>query len=173
MKPGRVIKIRVNPRDCMTAVDIVSQTGDMPRGISFAQVVSVAMSTAFNTLREHDIVPKREGFEYSQMMEPFKDQPHLDRARKLAITKAFELAAPQHAPLPLPATPAAPVTTDKVRELKMAKWHALQFKKEQDPTNFTPAEERERLDLYMELYPDPEEIKAILAARHKAIDKLT
>lgn len=81
MKAGRVIYVRVNPKDCMSCIDVCHKVITITRGMSFAQLVSVALSTMLETMRHEGIIPIREGFEYSQMMAPW------DADRKMTKTK--------------------------------------------------------------------------------------
>ena len=91
MRPGRVTTIRVNPRDCMSIVDTVDKLGLYSPGMSFAQAVSIALASAMESFRKHEIVPNRTGFEYSQMMEKYPSDNTVTRGRKLAITEAISL----------------------------------------------------------------------------------
>lgn len=89
---GRVVRIRVNPKDCMGAVDVLKSLGLIEPGMSFSVVISTALFYLLKTARENGIIPNRDGFEYGEMMAMFKDQPHLDRTRKIAITQVFQMA---------------------------------------------------------------------------------
>lgn len=143
--PGRVVKIRLSPQDCMAVVDVTSLTGVMVPGISFAQLVSSCLSSVLAGLREQRIIPTREGFEYAVMLEPFKDQPHIDRAQKLRITKDIKLQAVyrQHAPV------AAPV----VDRQKNARFTELAVKMEMHEVDMTEEEKNELRELTLELNP--------------------
>lgn len=92
MRGGRVVKIRINPVDCMVAVDVLQKVGILTPGMSFAQCVSTAFHYLGKAARDSGTIPTRDGFEYEKLMAQFPDQPHLDRTRKLGLTKTFQLA---------------------------------------------------------------------------------
>lgn len=92
IKGGRVVRIRVNPADCMAVVDVLRKVGYYKGGMSFATAVSSALHWLVDAARHAKEIPTRDGFEYGEMMRDFKDQPHLDRAQKLAFTGEFKLA---------------------------------------------------------------------------------
>lgn len=88
MKAGRVVHIRVSPKDCMGCIDVLQKNGIIVRGTSFPQVVSMALKSLLNTVRGVGVIPDRDGFEYNEMMEPFADPNN--RERKLDITNQLE-----------------------------------------------------------------------------------
>jgi len=92
MRGGRVVKIRVNPVTCMAAIDTLNKVGVLTPGMSFAQVVSSALWYLSQAAIDSGQLPKRDGFEYEQLMAKFPDQPHLDRSRKLGLTNTYRLA---------------------------------------------------------------------------------
>ena len=53
MKVGRVVSIRVNPTDCLSVIDVVQKIGLNIRGISFSQVVSIALSNSLPAIMQH------------------------------------------------------------------------------------------------------------------------
>lgn len=68
---GEVVHIRVNSEDIMTAIDIIDKAGIDTNGLSLAMVVKWAMSYAFEACRVSGSVPRRDGFEYNQMVGRF------------------------------------------------------------------------------------------------------
>lgn len=92
MKGGRVVRIRVNPVTCMAAVDTLKKVGVLLPGMSFAQVVSSALYYLSQAAIDSGTLPRRDGFEYLEIMRQFPDQPHLDRTRKLGLTQTYQLA---------------------------------------------------------------------------------
>ena len=90
MKAGRVVSIRVNPRDCLAAIDTLEKIGLRVKGMSFAQVVSIAFSSAMESFRQNGIVPDRDGFEFNEMMQQFPADSRR-KGRAIAITKALEV----------------------------------------------------------------------------------
>lgn len=73
LKAGRVVQIRLNPKDCMAVVDIITQAKMFVPGMSFSHATSIAFACMSETFRKNNIVPTREGYEYSDLMEPFPD----------------------------------------------------------------------------------------------------
>lgn len=88
---GRIVRIRVNPQDCMSAIDVLAKLELIEPGMSFSVVISTALHYLLQAARDSGMVETRDGFEYAAMMAVFKDQPHLDRTRKLQVTKEFQL----------------------------------------------------------------------------------
>lgn len=69
MRAGSVASIRVNPRDSMSVVDVIKSTGMYVEGMSFPQMVSLALSGCLQALRDNKVIPDRQGFEYNEVME--------------------------------------------------------------------------------------------------------
>lgn len=87
MRPGLVVTIRVNPKDCMAVVDVIRKTGmDIP-GASFASLVSLTLGSLLQMAREAELIPTRDGFEYSEMMQSYEGTR--SRRRKLEIANAL------------------------------------------------------------------------------------
>lgn len=97
-RPGRVVQIRLNPKDCMSAIDLWDKLQITIEGVSFAQVVSTALNSSLETFRRNGILPERQGFEYSEMMARFPDSAH--RSRTLQINEAMYKAGTVPAVLP-------------------------------------------------------------------------
>lgn len=146
MTPGKVITIRVSPQDCMAAVDIVRKLGGLPNGTSFSQVVSLALASTFQTLREHGVIPVRDGFEFADMLAPYPAQVTKQaRKRSLEITGALKLTSSEQTVRPVPFKP-APVG--------MARYEELAFKLSNDSLNMTDAERDELSELTQKLFPE-------------------
>lgn len=81
---GMVTTIRVRPDDQMSCIDIVEKAGALREGMSITAVVSRALSICCETLREAGTIPRRDGFEYGDMIAPFlTENKHVKRARIL------------------------------------------------------------------------------------------
>lgn len=143
MKPGRVVKIRLNPMACMACVDVVNKVGAYRDGISFAQVVILALESAIAAFKANGLIPDRDGFDYSELMAPYKDQPHIDRARKLELTHIIEK---MHKPIE------AIVVDPTVARIRR-RYDELCFKSNNDPDNMDAAERAELQQLVQELNP--------------------
>ncbi len=141
MKIGRVARIRVNPKDCMAVVDVLKKLDIVPRGMSFSQGVSVVLSSALESFRQSGLIPIRDGFEFSQLLEVFPPDRPADRARKLEIT---EIMSAHKAPALIPETPD--------RKRRRLRFEELKFKKEHDDLNWTEALQEEFRPLVDEFF---------------------
>lgn len=74
MIPGNVVTIRVEPEDCMAVADIVSISGVHIRGMSFSAAVSQVLKALLEYHRLNGNIPKRTGFDYEEVMQPFADK---------------------------------------------------------------------------------------------------
>ena len=90
LEAGRVLSIRVRPVDCMSAIDVLTKAGQDPTRMSFAAVVNTALSISLATLRDLNLIPTREGFEYTEMMEVWNARKLTPHATKLALTKSMK-----------------------------------------------------------------------------------
>lgn len=132
--PGRVVSIRVNPRDCMSVIDVTEAVKMRFPGISFSQVVSIALSSALESLRKAKAIPTREGFEFYDMMKSFPSKG--GRARALDISETIALAGPD-AQVP------AVIHDSPERRRKQLRFEELQFKATQDLANMSEEEQNE------------------------------
>lgn len=87
LKAGLVISLRINPKDCMSVVDVLAKTGMIVPGMSFSAMTALALSSLLETMRQQGHIPTRSGFEFTEMMTPYLDGRH---ARKVAAAKALE-----------------------------------------------------------------------------------
>lgn len=90
MRPGKVVTIRLNPRDCMGVLDVIDKAGLSIEGASFPALVSLALGSLLQTVRDEGVIPDRAGFEYSEMMAPYHGQR--SNRRKLEITDTIHKA---------------------------------------------------------------------------------
>jgi hypothetical protein len=68
-KAGEVVYIRVNPKDCLSVLDLMKKTGVSIRDKSFPQMVSLALSSALEAMRMQGIIPAEpDMFQYSNRM---------------------------------------------------------------------------------------------------------
>ena len=136
MKPGRTTYIRVNPKDCMSIIDVLKKIDYTPSGISFGQAVSVALGSMLESLRQAGVIPTRDGFEYLEMMKFFPPDTKASRGRKLAITDVVQQAGED-----VNYPPVVPDTPEKAR--RRLRFGEMRFKKEADPINWSEADQRE------------------------------
>jgi hypothetical protein len=100
---GEVVHIRVSPEDIMTAIDIIDKSGMQTMGMSLAMVVKWAMSFAFEATRASGAMPRRDGFEYSEMIKRFLGSRNLSvmaakqvTSRELIIGEMQAQASDKH-----------------------------------------------------------------------------
>lgn len=93
MRPGKVATIRVNPTTCLGVLDICRKIGIDMEGMSFPQLTSVALSSLVESARQAGLIPERDGFEYSSMMEPYLIDERHKRKEKLARANQISLAS--------------------------------------------------------------------------------
>lgn len=137
MIPGRVVRIRVNPTDCMAVLDVIEKLGLTPDRLSFDQAVRITLSSLLESVRKNGIIPTRDGFEYSDMMQSFRmPKVNTEEVFKIAAKLGTHAAAVQ--PI-VPETPERARNRVRLRELK--------FRANTDMLNMTLEEKLEYADL--------------------------
>jgi hypothetical protein len=145
MTPGIVISLRVNPRDCMSVADLVQKLNAYMPGMSFSSAVSIALSSAMESFRVNAILPDRSGFEYEQVMAPFKIKKR--DARKLAIASTIRMTGELYRVRPLvPQTSEAKVA----QERRKLRYDELKFKYENNKENWCMDDTEEYVPLAKE-----------------------
>jgi hypothetical protein len=97
MNVGSVVRIRVNPKDTMSVIDLVKRSGLDITGMSFPTMVSLALSASMNTMRENGHLPTRDGFEYAEMTYGILGVGQKSDARKRMINNTVQSAGPRFA----------------------------------------------------------------------------
>ena len=158
MRTGEVVQIRVMPADVMTCIDLCQQAGIVVDGMSLAQVVSQALKGACFAAREAGKVPKRDGFEYNEMLAPFKGYPAhkgvrktLGFQRRMSVGQQFYTDDQRREALdmdPLAASAMtglrAPAPAISSEEIRLTRRKAeLIMKKGADPVNWSEQEQSE------------------------------
>mgnify|MGYP001557962641 CR=1 FL=1 len=101
MKAGRIVRLRVNPADCMGVADVLSQLGMSPERFSFDQACRIALSSLLESARVHGAIPRRDGFEYTEMMSRFIARVPAEMIAKLQVTKLLHGAGDEFQQRPL------------------------------------------------------------------------
>lgn len=86
---GQVVRIRVNPRDCLSVLDVVQVTAIDVKGMSFASIISMTFSSLLESLRKQGTIPRNEGFDFEVRMRPYLEGK--STANKRAITERIYL----------------------------------------------------------------------------------
>lgn len=70
---GEVVRLRVNPEDVITCIEIVKNSGTPYIGMSLAQIISQALKGFCNYARDNSIngVQPNDGFDYTNIVAPF------------------------------------------------------------------------------------------------------
>lgn len=87
MRAGLVVNIRVNPRDCQTVLDVLDSIGYKRTGNSFAQLVSLTLSSLLETQRMAGNVPEPDPFEYLNKLGEYIGQQR--SSKKLQVAKVI------------------------------------------------------------------------------------
>ena len=90
MRPGNVVRLRVNPTDSISVLDVIEKANLRMDGMSYAQCVSLALASLLETCRQQGIIPTRDGTEYYEKMAPFKNGRYVSQGKKLEITKSIQ-----------------------------------------------------------------------------------
>ena len=117
--PGRVVRARINPADCMGVADVINKLGLTPQRFTFDQAVRIALSSLLESARQNGAIPRRDGFEFNSLMTQFQPRPQ-DQARHLEIAKLVNTV--EHVQLAV-----APVTSVEMRRAK-TRYDELQLK---------------------------------------------
>lgn len=108
LKAGVVTSLRINPKDCMSIMDVLENTGLLRPGMSFSAMAALTLSVLLETMRERQDIPTRSGFEFSEMVGPYLNG---NQAKKVAITRAVEQMGSDFSAPVLPQRSAIKTTT--------------------------------------------------------------
>ncbi len=150
-----VLHIRLNPEDVMGCIDIINKSGIQTAGMSLAMVARLALSSFLQAARNSGTIPQRDGFEYSQMTEPFLNN---SQVKKLEVSNTILASERSRMGMDKPAMPFS-TTIVQPRELSpellrkksrlLVRAMELQTKLDADIDNFTE-QESEQLALINE-----------------------
>lgn len=69
---GTTARIRVNPKDCQSVLDLLEHVGLQTGRMSFAQCVSLALASLLETARQQGVLPEPDPFQFSNRMAQFQ-----------------------------------------------------------------------------------------------------
>ena len=127
MTPGERISMRVKPRELMASVDILKAVGVDIQGVSVSELVRLAFNVLVESAIKNKQIPERDGFEYTELLAPFK---RANLRTKVAVGQTIALAElhraaaglpPAFGSLPQPTT----VLTDGEIEASRARTRAM------------------------------------------------
>ena len=82
---GRVCRIRVNPSDCLSILDLIEKVGLNTNNMSYDQCVSLALASLLQTARNSNMLPDPDTFQFLNRMQPFMGRGN--HKKKLEVTK--------------------------------------------------------------------------------------
>jgi len=144
--PGRVVHIRLNPRDCISCVDTCDKLKVNSVGMSFAQVVKIALSSAMESFRVNGIIPNRGGFEFTELVtNRFNEAGAGAHGNAIKITEAIMAQGDNYQPAPI-------VPETRERKQRRMRYEELRLKKEHDDLNWTDELQAEFMPLVDEFF---------------------
>lgn len=174
MKGGNVARIRVNPKDCQSVLDLLDKVQIPRQHMSFAQCVSIALSSLLETARINKTLPEPDPFQYINRMGQYLGNGHKHHQMKMRATSAIgsigehfqapalttEPARPfeQYDPSihPVPGEPEV-ITADRMRDAR--RLSELASKKDMwengnRSVSWSSQDEEEYQQLYKVIYPE-------------------
>jgi hypothetical protein len=139
MKPGTVINIRISSVNCMAIYDALQVAGINPSEITFSSGASKVLDMMMEALRRDKIIPTRDGFEYSTIMESF-----IPKDKKRLPSVAY--AEPK---IPSAGNPISYVTAEQ--RLSRVRFKELMIKKEHAPDTWTAEDDAELEQVYQQM----------------------
>jgi hypothetical protein len=142
--PGRVVRVRLSPADCMRVVDSLKVMGvENKRGeLSFSQAVKMVLESCLVALERDKIIPERDGFEFLDMMKGFPDRQEAIKARGQQIKYTKDRFSEGYK--------AQPIVQDVQHARRKSRFDELFFKANNDMKNMTQGE----IDEYLKLQED-------------------
>lgn len=89
MKAGQVTRLRVNPKDCQSVLDLLDRIGVPYQNLSFSQCTSIALASLLETARVHKTLPEPDPFQYLNRMSPFLGHGTSMQRKRLAAANAL------------------------------------------------------------------------------------
>lgn len=168
MKAGMVVRLRVNPKDCQSVLDLLDRVSIPHDNLSFSQCVSLALASLLETARTYKTLPEPDPFQYMNRMGKFYGRGHAMQGKRLAAANALgnigeHFQAPQVSIEPArPSEPSsvaevAEVTADEMRDRR--RFAELYSKKDMIEAGhrgvlWSAEDEAEYNELYKKIYPE-------------------
>lgn len=115
MKPvgvGERVNIRVKPQEMMSCVDVCTLAQVDMQGVSLSETVRLALGILIEAARKAEIIPTRDGFEYSTMVEPIR---RANIRRKVQVGQTMSFAELKRMSLDMPSAAHAIELSDPSR----------------------------------------------------------
>ena len=143
MRPGKVVNIRISPANCMAIYDALKLAGVNPASINFNSAASRVFDMMMEGLRRDKVIPIREGFEFTPIMEEF--------------SQSSKIALPGYTKTPdvidtiMASKPNIPATTTAEQRLARLRFKELMIKKENAPDSWSDEDEAELDQVYKQM----------------------
>ena len=161
MKSGETVHMRVNSDDIMGCIDVCKVSNVYIPGMSLASIVRLTLSGLLESARAAELIPRRSGFEYSEMVQPILASGR--NGKKLQISNTIELAEASRANNDLPSSVVHIPTRNKVHDIEddnpatkrkkgklLTRILEIQDKQSIDPDNVSAEELQEMKDAQVE-----------------------
>ena len=89
MKAGMVVRLRVNPKDCQSVLDLLDRVSIPHDNLSFSQCVSLALASLLETARTYKTLPEPDPFQYMNRMGKFYGRGRAMQGKRLAAANAL------------------------------------------------------------------------------------
>lgn len=152
MRAGKVVRIRVNPTDCLSVLDLCEKVGIPTSGMSFSQCISVALSSLLETARVQKVLPQPDTFQFLNRMHPFMDTSH--HRKKLEVARTIsEMGATFRAPV-MQASVEMPQVELTSAQASAAERLTILLQKKDSDAEWTAHDEEEFKQCYHLVYPE-------------------
>src|ERR1700744_3266486 len=125
MRPGTVVNFRISPANCMAIYDALKLAGVNPASINFNSAASRVFDMMMEGLRRDKVIPTREGFEFTPIMEEFS------QANKISLPGYTK--TPDVIDTIMVDKPNIPATTTAEQRIARLRFKELMIKKEHAP----------------------------------------
>lgn len=120
MIPGRVVRFRLMPKDCLSVLDVLDKAGISMNGKSFNTLSHLALSSMLETFRQSGMIDKEpDPFKFAERMFPY--QGNADTVSKRKITNELRSASIRGFSQPVPVVATLDLDTAKTELAELDK----------------------------------------------------
>lgn len=117
MKAGMVTRLRVNPKDCQSILDLLDKVGIPYHSLSFSQCTSLALASLLETARMNKNIPEPDPFQYLNRMQGFYGHGNGMQKKRLAAANAIGSIGESFQAPPVSIEPARPLESTPLAEV--------------------------------------------------------
>lgn len=137
-RPGEVVSIRINPKDCLGILDLMDATKVSVANKSFPQMVSTALAGFIQAARDNQVIPAEpDMFQYGPRMQRYTNRKSSDAGSIASVMNGARFVQPQSEEPEVKFKP----TADQRRAV--TRMQELEVKKEHAPDTWTHNDELE------------------------------